>query len=65
MFSKDLTIRIVLFSYFFFVNSAGVNKNRKLVAFAQRGNRPHVIVYDLELRKRAAVLRCAEFVSGK
>ena len=43
---------------------AGVNKNRKLVAFAQRGNRPHVIVYDLEARKRAAVLRCAEFVSG-
>ena len=42
---------------------SGVNKNRKLVAFAQRGNRPHVIVYDLELRKRAAVLRCAEFVS--
>ena len=41
----------------------GVNKNRKLVAFAERGDRPHVVVYDLEDRKRKRVLRCAEFVS--
>ena len=41
----------------------GVNKNRKLVAFAERGDRPHVVVFDLELRKRRKVLRCAEFVS--
>jgi hypothetical protein len=40
-----------------------VNKNRKLVAFAERGDRPHVVVYDLEERKRKRVLRCAEFVS--
>ena len=35
----------------------GVNKNRKLVAFAERGERPHVVVYDLEARKRKTVLR--------
>ena len=40
-----------------------MNKNRKLVAFAERGDRPHVVVFDLELRKRRKVLRCAEFVS--
>ena len=36
---------------------SGVNKNRKLVAFAERGERPHVVVYDLEERKRKTVLR--------
>ena len=40
-----------------------MNKNRKLVAFAERGDRPHVVVFDLELRRRRKVLRCAEFVS--
>eukprot|EP00094_Tigriopus_californicus_P008583 TCALIF_08273-PA protein Name:"Similar to WDR65 WD repeat-containing protein 65 (Homo sapiens)" AED:0.08 eAED:0.08 QI:0/0.28/0.12/0.75/0.42/0.37/8/0/1160 len=40
-----------------------VNKNRKLLAFAERGDRPYVIVYDLEMRKRRKVLRCAEFSS--
>ena len=54
-------ILFVLFAYFFF--SEGVNKNRKLVAFAERGDRPHVVVFDLELRRRRKVLRCAEFVS--
>ena len=33
------------------------------MAFAERGDRPHVVVYDLELRRRRKVLRCAEFVS--
>ena len=33
------------------------------MAFAQHGNRPHVVVFDLETRKRRTVLRCAEFVS--
>ena len=42
---------------------SGLNKHRKLVAFAERGDRPHVVVYDLELRRRRKVLRCAEFVS--
>ena len=42
-----------LYSFLFI----GVNKNRKLVAFAERGERPHVVVYDLEARKRKTVLR--------
>ena len=42
---------------FIFVTVLGVNKNRKLVAFAERGERPHVVVYDLESRKRKTVLR--------
>lgn len=46
-----------------FYRISGVNKNRKLVAFAERGDRPHVVVFDLELRRRRKVLRCAEFVS--
>lgn len=33
------------------------------MAFAERGDRPHVVVFDLELRRRRKVLRCAEFVS--
>ena len=45
------------------LTAIGVNKNRKLVAFAERGDRPHVVVFDLELRRRRKVLRCAEFVS--
>ena len=56
------------FSQYFFslgkhLSAIGVNKHRKLVAFAERGDRPHVVVYDLELRRRRKVLRCAEFVS--
>lgn len=39
------------------------NKHRKLLAFAQRGNRPYVIVFDLGSGKRKKILRCAEFAS--
>ena len=39
------------------------NKHRKLLAFSQRGDRPYVIVFDLQAGKRKKVLRCAEFAS--
>ena len=32
-----------------------VNKNRKLLAFAQKGDRPHVVVFDLAENKRKKV----------
>ena len=34
-----------------------VNKNRKLLSFAQRGDRPHVVVFDLAENKRKKVNR--------
>ena len=36
---------------------------QKLVAFTEYGDRPLLIVYDLESNKRRKVLRCAEFKS--
>ena len=47
-------IRTYILHYFLF---KGVNKNRKLVAFAEKGERPHVVVYDLDERKRKTILR--------
>ena len=34
-----------------------INKNRKLLAFAQRGDRPHVVVFDLAENKRKKVMK--------
>ena len=33
-----------------------VNKNRRLLSFAQRGDRPHVVVFDLAENKRKKVM---------
>ena len=37
-----------------------VNKNRKLLSFAQRGDRPHVVVFDLAENKRKKVVNTLE-----
>ena len=37
-----------------------VNKNRRLLSFAQRGDRPHVVVFDLAENKRKKVVKDGE-----
>lgn len=39
------------------LTAVSMNKNRKLLAFAERGERPHVIVHDVAADKRRKVLR--------
>ena len=40
-----------------------LNENRNLIAFTEYGDRPLLVVYDLEKMKRLKILRCAEFKS--
>ena len=40
-----------------------LNANRSLIAFTEYGDRPLLVVYDLEKMKRVKILRCAEFKS--
>ena len=42
-----------------------LNSSKKLIAFAEYGERPLVIIFDLETNKRRKVLRCSEFKSHK
>ena len=43
----------------------GEEKHRNLLAFTEYGERPLVVVYDLELRRKLKLLRCAEFRSDQ
>ena len=43
------------------ITAIALNPTRKLLAFTERGERPLLVVYDLERRKRVKLLRCAEF----
>ena len=62
--SKDRRQRLVpLASRGRHLTAVCVNKTRKLLAFAERGDRPHVVVFDLGDSERKKVLRCAEFKS--
>ena len=45
------------------ITALALNPSRKLMAFTEHGERPLLIVYDLERRKRLKLLRCAEFRS--
>ena len=36
---------------------------QKLIAFTEFGDRPLLVVYDMEIQKRRKLLRCAEFKS--
>ena len=40
-----------------------INSFRNLIAFTEYGDRPLLVVYDLEARKKLKLLRCAEFRS--
>jgi hypothetical protein len=43
------------------ITAIALNPTRKLLAFTEEGERPLLVVYDLERRKRVKLLRCAEF----
>ena len=45
------------------ITSLTLNPNRNLIAFTEHGDRPLLVVYDLEQRKKLKLLRCAEFKS--
>ena len=45
------------------ITALALNSTKKLVAFTEYGDRPLLIVYDLETHKRKKLLRCAEFKS--
>ena len=45
------------------MTALALNPNRKLIAFSEYGDRPLVIIYDLENKKRRKILRCSEFKS--
>ena len=47
------------------ISALAINPARNLVAFTEYGERPLLVVYDLELRKRLKLLRCAEFRSDE
>ena len=42
-----------------------VNKNRRLLSFAQRGDRPHVVVFDLAENKRKKVVMVNLILTAK
>ncbi|XP_023337836.1 cilia- and flagella-associated protein 57, partial [Eurytemora carolleeae] len=45
------------------ITAIGVNPTRKLIAFSEYGERPLLIIFDLETRKRRKILRCSELKS--
>ena len=45
------------------ISSLALNPTRNLIAFTEFGDRPLLVVYDLENRKKLKLLRCAEFKS--
>ena len=45
------------------ITALALNPGRKLLAFTEHGERPLLVVYDLQRRKRLKLLRCAEFRS--
>ena len=45
------------------ISSLALNPTRNLIAFTEYGDRPLLVVYDLETRKKLKLLRCAEFKS--
>ena len=45
------------------ISALALNPTRNLIAFTEYGDRPLLVVYDLEARKKLKLLRCAEFKS--
>ena len=45
------------------ITALALNTTKRLIAFTEYGERPLLIVYDLETHKRRKLLRCAEFKS--
>ena len=47
------------------ISALALNPSRNLLAFTEYGERPLVVVYDLETRRKLKLLRCAEFRSDQ
>ena len=45
------------------ISALALSPGRNLLAFTEYGERPLVVVYDLETRRKLKLLRCAEFRS--
>lgn len=47
------------------ISALAINNTRNLLAFTEYGERPLLVVYDLDLRRKLKLLRCAEFRSDE